>query len=83
VTESGFAWCSSPRPGGSVGVSVVSVREVRMQVERARVGVRVRVRLAPEVRLGMVVLVMLIVGVAVLMDDGCVQMPVLMPLGQV
>jgi hypothetical protein len=66
-----------------VAVSVVGVREVRMPVERARVGVCVRVRLAPEVRLGMVVLVMLIMGMAVLMDDGRVRMRVLMLLGQV
>jgi hypothetical protein len=40
-------------------------------------------RFAPEVRLGMIVLVVPVMGVAMLMDDARVRMLVLMPLGQV
>ena len=73
----------APVAGGSVAVSVVGVRVVGMEVERAGVSVRVRMRFAPEVRLGMIVLVVPVMVVAMLMDDGRVRMLVLMPLGQV
>ena len=66
-----------------MAVSVVGVRVVGMEVERACVSVHVRMRFAPEVRLGMIVLVMPVMAVAMLMDDGRVRMLVLMPLGQV
>lgn len=54
-----------------------------MLVSGSLVGMRVRVRFAPDVRLDVIVLMMCVMGVAVLMDDTLVRVHVLMMLGQV
>ena len=62
---------------------MMNIRVVRMSVFQASVDVCVRVRLAGRMVRPVRVLVMIIVGVAVIVDHAVVDMRVIMPLGQV
>lgn len=67
----------------AVLVAVMKIRVVRMGVLQAGMNVFVRVRFARRIVRPVWVLVMLVVGVPVFMDDAAVGMGVIMPVGQV
>ena len=75
--------CQEERCGGSVGMAVVGVREVRMAMPHQRVRMGVRVRAAPRVPVVVRVRMVVVMEVPMRVHNLVVQVLVLVILGQV